>query len=232
MPVNRFYSDTPLKRLTTLSLEESEAQHLIQVMRGKVGEAVEVVNGKGALANGTIASIRKREAVISLSDVTTAPPPSHKILLAQALPRINRLDFIIEKGTELGVDTFWIFPGERSERHLLNPHQLERLQHICIAAMKQSGRLWLPQIQWKPSLQNWDTIPLPAIFGDPDGKEMIPSCTACTLLVGPESGWSEAEILFMKEKKCAGVCLHENILRTDTAALAGIVLLNSHMHSS
>lgn len=235
MPVERYFIEKSFSLNESCELSDQEFHHLIHVMRNKVGERIELVNGKGELAQGTLQVIHKKHASISVEEIYKAPSPTFQIILAQALPRANRLDFILEKGTELGMTELWLFPGKHGERKELTSHQIERMQTITIAAMKQCGRLFLPKILAKPSLEKWEHFPPHAFFGDlspeaPLFKEKLSQSLAqaeITFFVGPESGFNEEEIQLLK-KHAEGVKLHPYTLRTETAALCALSLISAY----
>src|ERR1700733_2415277 len=106
MPIYRYFLDSPLKERTDVVLEEDEAHHLLHVTKLEVGDACEVVNGKNQLALARVKGIEKRRVTLHIESVTTKSAPSQTLILAQALVRQNRLDTILEKGTELGVTEF------------------------------------------------------------------------------------------------------------------------------
>lgn len=212
-------------------LENNEFHHLSHVTRAKEGTQIELVNGKGELAQATILRLEKKLARLSIDLLQVQEKPSKELILAQALPRINRLDFIMEKGTELGATQFWLFPGVHSERKMLTEHQVERLQSLTIAAMKQCGRLFLPKIEIMPPLVRWNKCEVPAFYGDiaplaePFYKKHKEG-DSCLFFIGPESGFSDEEIAQLNALGVMGVKLHENILRTDTAALVALSFMN------
>lgn len=231
MPHERFYVDQPLEG--TVVLEDQEFHHLCRVMRGRVGDRVELVNGKCQLAQATISQIGKREALLEVNEATTASAPKKRLILAQGIPRIQRLEMVLEKGTELGVTDFWLFPGILGEREGFSAHQLKRMELILIAAMKQCGRLDLPRIELRPPLLEWKPSDGTLLFGDTDRsapwlEKVSIGDEPLVLCIGPESGFDPRETEHLKEVLGAtGVRLHENILRTETASIAGIVILNS-----
>jgi 16S rRNA (uracil1498-N3)-methyltransferase len=237
MPVERFFVDSPLKKGNNLALEGTELHHLAHVMRLKAGDSVELVNGCGELAEAQLVSLNKRQAQLTVLAVKKVPPAVPEIILAQAIPRINRLDFIIEKGTELGMTQIWLFPGRLSERKELTAHQMERLRAVAIAAMKQCGRLYLPEIVLKPPLQQWKELSQRVFFGDVDpaaqlfklGRDEVTQ--GVLFFVGPESGFTEEEIGQLKKLHAQGVSLHPHILRTDTAALCALSLISDRLRS-
>lgn len=233
MPAERYYIDQDLHQGNHVSLEDQEFRHLAQVMRTKSGETIELVNGKGVLADATVDQIGKKHAIVHVESIQKQSGPTTPVVLAQAIPRINRLDFILEKGTELGMTELWLFPGKLSERKDLTEHQLERMRGLAIAAMKQCGRLWLPQIVVKPPLKEWKSLDLLSYFGDLSSEAPLfskvlagsPLEKGILFFTGPESGFEEDEEQKLRELGAKGVKLHSNILRTDTASIAALSLI-------
>lgn len=218
MPHNRFFVDQPLIRGETIDLKE-EARHL-KVMRIREGETIEIVNGRHQLG---FATVQGKGATLTAVEERPAPKA---LILCQAIPRMNRLDTIVEKGTELGMTELWLFPAERSEKKSLSKNQLERVAQITIAALKQCGRLDLPKIVVKPPLLEWESAPLPAFYGDTgtQAPQMTGGGKAC--FIGPEAGFSSKEEAHLMTIGVSGAKLHNHILRTDTAALVAVYSLS------
>ncbi|MCB1080600.1 MAG: 16S rRNA (uracil(1498)-N(3))-methyltransferase [Chlamydiia bacterium] len=220
MPHDRFYIDAPLK--DRVSLQGEELHHLHRVMRKKAGDTLELVNGKKGLALGKIFSVSKWEAQIDILQTEQKEPLLPPMILIQALPKLPLLDFIIQKGTELGVSTFYLYPSAHSEKKGLSPTQMQRLNHILIASMKQCGRLDLPTLE-----MGFPSLDIPLFFGDLSEnapplsqKGKLPGALA----IGPEKGFTEKEILELREKG-TGVRLAPYTLRAETAALTGLSIL-------
>lgn len=231
MPAERFFIPTPLLPEAEIHLEGTEFHHLAHVMRLKEGEAAEIINGNGALAQAILIHKDKKRALFKILSILEKKKETRALILAQAIPRINRLDFIIEKGTELGVTHFWLFPGNLSERKALTEHQLERLDNLIISAMKQCGRLFKPSLEMKTSLEQWTSLSYPAYFGDlreeaPSFFKLHKSKEDALFFIGPESGFSDKEEAILQRLGAQGVKLHSNILRTDTAALVALSLMS------
>jgi 16S rRNA (uracil1498-N3)-methyltransferase len=224
MPDDRFFVDEPLETGKNVRVEGIELHHLKDVMRIKIGEKVELVNGKNQLAQAELLSFHKAEATLLIQNVETRDKPKNEIILAQALPRLNRLDFIIEKGTELNATAFWLFPGAESERKELSPQQKNRLIQISISSMKQCGRLDLPPLLFKPALSQWDKPSGHLYFGDPESSISYTSQTPLIFFIGPEKGFSPSETALLQNWGAQGVRLHPNVLRIDTAAIAALAL--------
>lgn len=240
MPVERYFLDESLKQHETKLIKGTEFHHLAHVLRSRLGDAVEIVNGRGVLAQATIQSIAKDQAMVRIEQLADEAPVSNRMILAQALPKANRLDFILEKGTELGVDEFWLFPGQLSQKKDFSANQFERARSITIAAMKQCGRLTLPAIKILPALEKWSQMSGRAFFGHTgedaelfsrvwEQTKQTHSDDPITFFVGPESGWSPEEIQQLRLKGAKGVKLHNNVLRTDTASLAAVSLIHHWM---
>lgn len=235
MPNDRFFVDSDLKPGQLVDLEGQELHHLVHVMRAEVGDTIELVNGRGGLADARLERLEKRRVVLHIETGETFPKQSVEIILAQAMPRINRLDFILEKGTELGMTQLWLFPAKLSERQELTPHQLERMRAITIAAMKQCGSLYLPQIIVKPALSQWQPPSYTSFFGDvnpaaPQFATMWKTPDRGVLFyIGPEGGFTAEEEGYLRQLNASGVHLHPNILRTDTASLVALSLISQYL---
>jgi 16S rRNA (uracil1498-N3)-methyltransferase len=239
MPHNRYFLDEPLQENSIVTLTDAEYHHLSRVLRARIGDRVEIVNGRGQLAKADLIELKKQKATLHL--VHLIEEGDHQkvpCILAQALTQMNSLEWIIEKGTELGVAAFWLFPGIGSEKKELSQKQLERLNHLSIAAMKQCGRLNLPKIEFKPPLLKWPSLPGTLLFGDtrdhtpylwdlPFSSSFSPPVV---LLIGPESGLHSKESDFLQNSlKAEGIRLHPNILRAETASLTALSLIQQYL---
>lgn len=237
MPAERYYYPKNLENDQAIVLKDQEQHHLVNVMRTRLGEEIEVVNGMGQLGKAILESIEKKSVTLRLESVFTETPSSKKLILAQGIPKQNRLEFIIEKCTELGMSEIWLFPASLSEKKDLSANQLERLQTLMIAAMKQCGRLFLPKIVIMPPLKQWKNIEVKTLFfGDVKAEAVVfmdlwqklEDVQSALFCIGPESGFSDEEVSCLVRLGAHGVKLHSNILRTETAAIASIALM-SHL---
>ena len=227
--IARFYLDSSFEE--PLILSGDEFHHLAHVLRIRVGEEVELVNGRGSLARVQVKRLTKEAVEFSLINSTHEPRSSPLLFLGLSLIRINRLEWTIEKGTELGADGFVLFPAEHSEQKGISHHQLSRLSHLTLSALKQCGRLYLPEIIYVSSLSEVLARDALFLFGDLDDEEAEPifstfsSAKPIIFLTGPEGGFSPQEIEKLRKKKARGVQLHKNILRAETAPLAALYAL-------
>lgn len=230
MPAERFFIDAELKG--TLFLEGTELHHLAHVMRVREGEMVELVNGRGDLAKGKVLRIEKRNASLEVIEMERQEIPFSRVHLAIPFMRMGKLEWVIEKGTELGADAFWLYSADHSEKGEFSEHQQERLKHIAISAMKQCGRLDLPKIQIVP-FQELFKYQLTILFGDVRSSVPFPALSNSPVLfiTGPEKGFSSKE-LSQLDQKGKGVSLHKNILRAETAPLVAAILLTHNFSSS
>lgn len=233
MPECRFYIDSPLAQDQEVLLQDEEMRHLI-VMRPEINDTIEIVNGKGDLAKARITEFHKKEIAAQITSLHHEPEDSLKLIIAQGMPKLPRLDIILEKGTELGMTELWLFPADRSEKVGLSANQNDRIKKILIASMKQCGRLYIPKVQIIDPIASWKDPAYPLYYGA--FGENIPSFASALkqnpphdgliFVVGPESGLSQKEEKRLDKIKAQGVSLHKNILRTDTAPLAALTLMS------
>lgn len=234
MPHDRFYSEKELVQGDTLLLEGEEFHHLSRVMRARVGDILECFNGRGALAETKLKYLEKNAATLEVLSVTKVDRPEKQLIIAQGFPRQNRLDTILEKGCELGMDEIWLFPADRSEKGEASSNKQIRMRNILVNASKQCGQLWIPGIKLLPRLADWDKLEMDAFFGDvSDEAELFqtvwfrdPPKRGSIFFVGPESGFSDKEHAKLKSLGAKGVKLHKHILRTDTAPLSALALMS------
>lgn len=233
MPADRFFVENLSEALTTVELSGQEYHHLAHVMRIAVGEEVSLVDGQGSLAKAQVSALARSSATLTITHYTKQPKAAFECVLAQAIPRMSRLESIVEKGTELGVTKLWLFPATLSERSAISQAQQARLKSVAVSAVKQCGRLYLPDILIKPPLDQWkeERRELPLFFGDvspsaPSLLQALPKpLQGVVVFIGPESGFTQEEEALMKERGAKGVRLHRNILRTDTASLAALSVI-------
>ncbi len=238
MPHNRYYVDSPLQKQTAAILDGDEYHHLARVTRAKSGDPVELVNGRGQLAQATVCTLSKRQAELKIDQVIEKPRQKAPLVLAQALTRMNHLEWIIEKGTELDASAFWLFPGLLSDKEDLSETQTTRLKNLAVSAMKQCGRLDLPSIEIKPPLLKWALPEATLLFGSTavdapylwDLALKKPVASPIIVFIGPESGFDQREIHFLQHMlQAKGIRLNSNILRTETAAITALSLIQPYI---
>ena len=236
-PVERFFLPQPLQLATaemaTAELAGTEAHHLLHVLRAKVGDRVGLFNGQGNEALCEIVKVGKRSAELRVIDRWTTPLEPRELVIATALPKGDRADWLIEKATELGVTR--LIPL-RTERSVVEPREskLQRLEQIAVAACKQCGRSRLPRIDPLTSLSDLlcDVSATPSthrlVLADPQATQCLGQLfesigtapRSVIALIGPEGGFTKEEQSAAIAAGGAPVRLGPHILRIETAALA------------
>ncbi len=216
------------------TLDEADAYHLRVVLRASPGEAVSVLDGTGREFPGRLSELGKTRAAVRLGEPFEPPTePRTQITVAQALPKMaEKMEQVLQHGTEIGVTAFRAFTSERSQTHLTGERQAKRLtrwQSIIKTAAEQSHRARLPALRAEDtfgdivsSASQFDLV----LLADPEAAltlqlALTSAASAVTILViiGPESGFTPGEIRQAKRAGVTGVSLGPRILRTETAAL-------------
>ncbi len=205
MPAYRFFARAPLAP-GPADMPPEELHHL-SVMRLKDHESFELIDGEGHLAQAHL--VKGKPIITEVSQSA----PERRIIIAQAIPKATKLDWLTEKCAELGAAELWLYPGELSEKTQISDSLLKRLESIALAACKQSGRLFLMKIVVKPPLKQWTERPL--YYGDQQGSTQMPTGDFI-FVVGPEKGLTAKEKALLQHP----LSLSPYTLRTETAALA------------
>jgi 16S rRNA (uracil1498-N3)-methyltransferase len=226
--LERFYLKGPLAKGLGATLKDTEHHHLTKVLRARVGDQIELVNGEGFLASAKVVNITKEQTLLEISDVDFLPAPSSQIILGLPFMRPSKLEWVIEKGTEIGADSFFLYPADYSTQESFSTHQIERFRTITISALKQSKRLYLPHLEILPHLKSLLAKDAVIFFGDtqknaPMLEEGVHKTTL--FVTGPESGFSKQEVDQLKAK-ATGCRINQNILRAETAPIVALSLLN------
>ncbi len=206
-------------------INDEEQQHIVKVLRMRDGEEISVTDGKGNLANGKLVFEGKKVSLDIKKIKKNLPDFSPKLHIAIAPTKnIDRIEFFLEKATEMGISEVTLIQTEKTERKILN---IEKLRKQSIAASKQSLRFHFPVINDLMKLsdfiknldpettfvahcnENLERIDLKEI----NLQEKI------TFLIGPEGDFSEKEIQILAEKGIKAVSLGNQRLRTETAGV-------------
>jgi 16S rRNA (uracil1498-N3)-methyltransferase len=224
----RYYAPQ-LSDAETCELEGSEFHHLARVMRAAVGDRIILFDGSGLAAEAEIVELAKtRAALCILSRHTETLPAGCTVVLATAIPKADRFRWLVEKATELGVDRLVPLQTARSVTEP-GSNKLDKMRATVIEACKQSGRNRLMAIEpltpWESFLSG--TQPNDRLFvADPGGiefaglRKMRQDERQILLAVGPEGGFTEAEISQAVQAGGSCISLGPRILRTETAAVA------------
>lgn len=235
MRVSRIYVDLPLQAGSDISLPAEAAHHLAVVLRVKTGQPVMLFNNSGVEALAVIAHADKKRVDVRVDAVEWAERESPlKIHLAIGISRGERMDFVLQKSTELGVHAVTPLFCERTEVKLSNERlqkKLEQWQKIIVGACEQSGRTRLPILHAPATLDACLAADVSeqrfVLHHRSDStlaaREEKPA--SVLLLIGPEGGLSDNEIQQAQQAGCAALTLGPRVLRTETAPLAAISVL-------
>ena len=236
MRTTRIYHPDELSINVEIVLEKNAAQHVRDVLRMQVGNALILFNGDGRDYLGTIVRIEKKIVGVVLHATeernTTSPI---KIHLAQGLCRGEKMDFVIQKATELGVTEITPIISEYCNMRL-NKERLEKKQHhwqkVAASACEQCGRTDLLQVNAAIDFNTWIKRAFAGIayILDPSAEQSIDRKTReipaqITLLVGPEGGFTNSEIQYAISHHYHTILLGPRILRSETAGLVAVTLL-------
>ena len=237
MRLTRCYLDQPLDVGTTVILPESAAQHLIRVLRLREGDACVLFNGDGHDHDARIVAIGKRETQAEITARRRIDNESPlRITLLQGIARGEKMDWIVQKATELGVSRILPVASERSDVRLDEARAHKRHAHwqeIAISACEQSGRAVLPELlPTQPLASATRRCDGTGFILDPASAASIKSVastlsTASTLAIGPEGGWSPRDLEQLREAGFCGLRLGPRVLRTETAGIAAIAALQA-----
>lgn len=210
-----------------VELPETEARHVVQVLRHGIGDTLDLVDGRGGWYRGVIVEAGKRRCMVELhrqrQEERRAP---RKVTIGIGpTKQADRFEWFLEKATEIGVDRIVPLLCAHNERRKL---RLDRAEKIVVAAMKQSQQAWRPQVdELTPFDEFVATPPAPARFiawideqvtqhlqhtyrGDED----------VVILIGPEGDFAAAEVALARQHGFTAVSLGSNRLRTETAGIA------------
>ncbi|ENX33600.1 hypothetical protein F889_02263 [Acinetobacter colistiniresistens] len=235
--MNRFYIETELNTGNTIELTESVFHHWVRVLRAKEQEQAIFFNGKGGEYIVTLTEINKKNAFVSVDQFDAADRTApFQVILGQVMSKGDRMDYAIQKATELGVTTIQLLTSERCEMRLKYDRDQKKIDHwqsVAIAACEQCGLNRVPEILAPISLNDWVNSELPASrFVLAPNKDqanvLLNSSPDIALLIGPEGGLSEAEIATANQHHFKNWCIGDRVLRTETAPVVALSILNYH----
>lgn len=215
-------------------LNEVEARHAIQVLRHQIGDELFIVDGHGNLITAEITEASKKKCTLRIrSRQESYRKRSFHLSIAISPPKnISRLEWFLEKTTELGIDEIIPIKCQHSERNKLRP---ERLEKVLVSAMKQSYKAKMPRLyELTPFRKLMERTDLPKrryIAHCEEGNKVFIGKNYevgedAIILIGPEGDFSEEEIRLAKEKGFEEVSLGENRLRTETSGVMVCTVLN------
>jgi 16S rRNA (uracil1498-N3)-methyltransferase len=235
----RFFTNTPLALNASLQLSESAAAHATRALRLNVGDHATVFNGDGFDYECILTSIKKNSVTGTITAVTQVSNESPlNITLLQSISSGDRMDFAIQKAVELGVTSVQPITSQRSVVKLSTERAEKRTEHwqnIAISACEQSGRAFIPKVFTPISLESWlsqnSSTNVTRILLNPIGAKHLIEIQKPTgeiqLLIGAEGGLSKYEIDLASSQGFQSIVLGPRILRTETAALAAISVMQA-----
>lgn len=239
MRVNRAYLDAALSVGARVALPDGAAAHLLRVLRLDVGDGCVLFNGDGHDYDARIVAAGKRGGEVEVTGVRVVDVESPlRIVLVQGIARGEKMDWILQKATELGVAGFVPVGSERSEVKLAGERAGKRLAHwrsVVVAACEQSWRARVPDVAPpRPLAGALQALPGDSLrlSLDPGAGMAVASLPApgdrtVVVAIGPEGGWSPRDRATLAGAGFAGLRLGPRILRTETAGMAAIAALQS-----
>lgn len=241
--MQRYFVDSKHFNEDTVTIGEADAHHISKVMRYGEGDKIICCNNKGFDVLASITSINQEKVECQiLSAIDESREPSVKVTLVQALPKSDKMDLIIQKGTEVGVNSFLPFTSERTIVQLSDKKiekRTERWRKIAKEAAEQAHRSKIPDLLAITRFKDLFTI----IAGKPtfiayEKEETLSLSRAISkiecrddffLIIGPEGGFSDSEVEYAVENGAIAISLGKRILRTETAGIVGVANLIYHI---
>jgi len=236
MRLHRFYLNTPIKHTKTVIKDERLIHQWRDVFRYNVGSEVIIFDGSGTEYDAVIEKLTNREAELRLVSEKKGIVPNQKVFLYQSLIKKDKMEWVVEKATELGVSKIVSVVSERSEKKGFN---LERMIKIAIEASEQCGRADVPEVaqvmDLDEVLKDCDKVIVFDHSGTPllsssNNSSPTPSLTTregamlslISIFIGPEGGWTEKELEMFRGANAKIYSLGKLTLRAETAAIVAL----------
>ncbi len=239
----RFYCPPPLPSRGSFDLPPEAAHHAARVLRLREGDRVELFDGLGNECHGVITELGGRHMVVGEITIGSTDRESPlRVMLAQAMSSSEKMDWVIQKATELGAAEIQPLATERSVARLSAERAAKRLEHwrqVAISACEQCGRNLLPEIHAPLDIMVWlqrmkelpEESAATKLILLPQGAASLNSLEkpngSVVLLIGAEGGFAEAESDSALRCGFAPIRLGARVLRTETAAVAGLAALQT-----
>ena len=237
MRVPRIYTNQTLSIGEELTLSENSSRHLVSVLRMQVGQSAMFFNGEGGEYTGRLTNASKTNSTVLIDSFSAVEKESNlKLHLAIGVSKGDRMDWIIQKATELGVTEISPIFTDRTEVKLSGSRLDKKLSHwqkIAISACEQSQRNHVPSINPIIPFDDWLELKHNGLkllmnhLADLGISETSPKDQHIVLLIGPEGGLSENEICVAETSGYTSVSMGPRILRTETAPVAALSILQS-----
>ncbi|HOZ48950.1 MAG TPA: RsmE family RNA methyltransferase [Candidatus Hydrogenedentes bacterium] len=229
--VHRFYIPEMPDATTEWPLPSEEAHHALHVVRVRAGDPLVVFDGRGREWPGVVGEVARREVTVRVGEARLVPPPRTRLIVVQAwLNRDKSVETLIRRCTELGVSHFLFFRSGRSDRP---PKPSDKWTRLAAETCKQCGRAWLPTFDVADDLDAalaLAEVPVLVAAMDcepiPLSEALVPCAGACSILVGPEGDFADAELRRALDSGAMPISLGHITYRSEVAActLAALVL--------
>jgi 16S rRNA (uracil1498-N3)-methyltransferase len=218
-------------------LTGAHADHLTRVLRVRVGQQFDISTG-AKLFRGTVATVDDQSVEFDLTDELPSSGSDLKITLALSVFKFDRMEWAIEKCTELGVSRIIPVISQRTDAHLAaaSSKRVERWARIAHQASEQSRRATTPEIIAPIRLKELLALPasLRLVLAESENQLFLseilqrrPQSSDLVMAIGPQGGWTGAELQLFQQANWTAVSLGQNILRAETAAIAALALAAS-----
>jgi len=223
-----FYNATIHNNSTEIIFDKIESRHIVRVLRKKEEDILYITNGKGLLFNASITIASDKKCIAKIVSTEEKLKTWNYYLHVAIAPTKNndRLEWFLEKATEIGIDEITPIICQNSERKVI---KVERLEKIIQSAMKQSLKFTLPKLNSSVKYKDFMKQSLENCFiahcekGEKKGiKEIVNNTTNFTFLIGPEGDFSSEEIQMAMSQKVTPITLGESRLRTETAGIVAV----------
>lgn len=236
----RFFIDTPLHQNqlnSSITLTDTIYHHWCKVLRAKPGDTAVLFDGQGGEYGVTLTYIDKKSAQVHLDSYNpinrTLP---FKVSIGLVVSRGERMDYAIQKATEMGVSCIQLLTSERCQAHLKYDRDYKKIAHwqgVAIAACEQCGLNIIPTLASPIRLHEWvascqDNLKLVLTLSDNPPNLPSPLPNTIALLIGAEGGLSPDEIAFAITQGFIPWTIGERVLRTETAPIAAMSILQWH----
>ena len=234
--ISRFHFPGTLPASGELALPDELAHHALRVLRLRDGEALILFDGEGDEVEARL-SVRGKAGFAVLGERRRVNRESPlQVVLVQALAASDKMDWVIQKAVELGVSAIQPVQAERSVLRLSAERAEKRLAHwrqVAVAACEQSGRNRIPEVRALQGLGKWlaahrdGSCHVLAPGGEVGFTDLARLPGPIHVLVGPEGGWTDSELAACDGAGCRRVTLGPRVLRTETAGLAALAVLQA-----
>lgn len=238
MRIPRYYIDQDLQCGETLPLPDELHRHAVQVLRGKIEDPLILFNGRGGEYHAHFSEVDKRNSSVQITRFDDIDRESSlDVTLVLALIKSDKFDFAIQKAVEMGVTSIQPVVAARSVLNLKAGRLEKKILHwqgVINSACEQSGRTRIPELLPVESLNDYliqkdDRLRITML---PEAEQSLSELELpnqpLSLLVGPEGGFRDDEVMLMQQQKIQTIKFGPRILRAETAVVAGIALCQSY----